>query len=61
MTEAGLPPRTRQWAKMKKADLAALAEREMAETGWLPQPLRPVARVAPFDMEQTGMTVAVAA
>ena len=28
------------WADMKKADLAALAERQMAGTGWLPEPLR---------------------
>jgi ParB family chromosome partitioning protein len=61
MTEAGLPVRTRTWSKMKKADLAVLAEREMAETGWLPQPLRPVDRAVPFDAEQTGMPVAAAA
>jgi ParB family transcriptional regulator, chromosome partitioning protein len=28
------------WADMKKADLAALAERQIAGTGWLPEPLR---------------------
>jgi ParB family chromosome partitioning protein len=28
------------WADMKKADLAALAERQIANTGWLPKPLR---------------------
>lgn len=28
------------WAKMKKADLAALAEREIAGTGWLAAPVR---------------------
>jgi ParB family chromosome partitioning protein len=28
------------WAKMKKAELAALAERELADTGWLPAPLK---------------------
>jgi ParB family chromosome partitioning protein len=28
------------WAKMKKAELAALAERETAATGWLPAPLQ---------------------
>jgi ParB family chromosome partitioning protein len=27
------------WAKMKKAELAALAERQVAGTGWLPAPL----------------------
>jgi len=28
------------WAKMKKSELAALAERELADTGWLPAPLK---------------------
>lgn len=28
------------WDKMKKAELAALAEREVADTGWLPAPLK---------------------
>jgi ParB family chromosome partitioning protein len=28
------------WLKAKKADLAAIAEREVAGTGWLPVPLR---------------------
>ena len=28
------------WARMKKAELAALAEREIAKTDWLPEPLR---------------------
>ena len=28
------------WAKMKKAELAAIAERETAATGWLPVPLQ---------------------
>ena len=28
------------WEKLKKAELAALAEREVAATGWLPEPLR---------------------
>jgi len=28
------------WLKAKKADLASIAEREIAETGWLPAPLR---------------------
>jgi len=32
------------WNRMKKADLAALAERETAGTGWLPEPLRDPAR-----------------
>ncbi|WP_141702052.1 ParB/RepB/Spo0J family partition protein [Methyloceanibacter stevinii] len=28
------------WSKMKKAELAALAEREIAGSGWLPKPIR---------------------
>lgn len=28
------------WTKLKKADLAALAERELSATGWLPAPLQ---------------------
>jgi ParB family chromosome partitioning protein len=28
------------WAKVNKSELAALAERELADTGWLPAPLR---------------------
>lgn len=35
----GVPPAP-SWEKMKKTDLAALAERETAGTGWLPEPLR---------------------
>lgn len=35
----GVPPAP-AWAKMKKAELAALAERETASSGWLPEPLR---------------------
>jgi ParB family chromosome partitioning protein len=31
------------WLKAKKADLAAIAEREIAQTGWLPVPLRKAA------------------
>ena len=32
--------RTRSWSKLKKAELSALAERELEGTGWLPLPLR---------------------
>lgn len=32
-------PRAPSWEKMKKGELAALAERETAGTGWLPDPL----------------------
>ena len=37
-----MPARTRSWAKLKKTELAALAEREIHGTGWLPQPLRSI-------------------
>jgi ParB family transcriptional regulator, chromosome partitioning protein len=43
LTEAKRPVRTRAWSKMKKGELAALAECEIAGTGRLPQPLRPIA------------------
>ena len=35
----GVPPAP-AWSGMKKAELAALAEREIAGKGWLPMPLR---------------------
>lgn len=38
----GVPPAP-AWSSMKKADLAALAERETAGTGWLPAPLQGLA------------------
>ena len=31
------------WDKAKKSDLAAIAEREIAQSGWLPAPLRKAA------------------
>lgn len=40
ITEAKQVPTKRSWDKLKKAELAAFAEREVAGTGWLPQPLR---------------------
>jgi ParB family chromosome partitioning protein len=40
LTEAKGVPAKRSWEKLKKSELAALAERELAGTGWLPQPLR---------------------
>lgn len=33
-------PAKRSWEKLKKSEIAALAAREIAGTGWLPQPLR---------------------
>jgi ParB family transcriptional regulator, chromosome partitioning protein len=35
--EATGKPSKRSWEKLKKAELAALAERETAGTGWLPK------------------------
>lgn len=35
----GIPPK-RSWEKMKKSELAKLAEREVAGTGWLPAPVK---------------------
>jgi ParB family transcriptional regulator, chromosome partitioning protein len=40
IAEATGAPAKRSWQKLKKAELAALAERECAKTGWLPEPLR---------------------
>ncbi len=40
LTEATGTPAKRSCAKLKKPALAALAEREITSTGWLPQPLR---------------------
>ncbi len=40
ITEAKGIPARRSWGKLKKADFAAFAEREVAGTGWLPEPLR---------------------
>jgi len=33
----------RSWQAMKKSELVTFAEREMRDSGWLPQPLRPAA------------------
>ena len=40
MQEARQQPPAPAWEKLKKAELAELAEREIAATGWLPAPLR---------------------
>ncbi len=40
ITEAKGIPAKRSWDKLKKAELAAFAEREVAGTGWLPEPIR---------------------
>ena len=39
LTESGKPPVT-ETAKLKKAELAAFAEKELDGTGWLPDPVR---------------------
>jgi ParB family chromosome partitioning protein len=61
LLEAGRPARTRTWAKMKKSDLAILAERELHGTGWLPKPLRSPGDSVQPGAEVTGMPAAVAA
>lgn len=40
------------WDSMKKADLAALAEREISGTGWLPEPLRVPAAASAHALEE---------
>jgi ParB family chromosome partitioning protein len=40
LQEARQQPPAPAWANLKKAELAALAAREIAATGWLPLPLR---------------------
>ena len=40
LTAARNQPPAPAWAKLKKAELATLAEREIAGTGWLPEILR---------------------
>jgi ParB family chromosome partitioning protein len=40
LAEATGAPAKRSWDKLKKRELAALAEREIAGKGWLPKPLR---------------------
>lgn len=39
LAEAGKPP-SAQTVNLKKADMAAFAEKEIRDTGWLPQPVR---------------------
>ena len=43
LKEARKQPNAPAWEKMKKGELAALAERELAGKGWLPELLRPAA------------------
>ena len=49
MTEAGKAPNSNAPAKMKKGPLADLAEKTLAGTGWLPQPIR----IAPLPPENS--------
>ncbi len=57
IAEARQMPNAAAWAKLKKAELTALAERHVAGTGWLPAPLRIVAP----DESNTTTPVTVAA
>jgi ParB family transcriptional regulator, chromosome partitioning protein len=41
IAEAKGTPCAPSWEKLKKAELAALAEHHTAGTGWLPKPVRP--------------------
>ena len=43
LTEAGRPVRTCAWSKLKKGELTAPGERELAGAGWLPQQLHTTA------------------
>jgi ParB family chromosome partitioning protein len=40
LQEARQQPNAPAWEKLKKPELAALAEREIGTTGWLPLPLQ---------------------
>ncbi len=40
LAQAKGTPAKRSWDKLKKCELATLAEREIAGTGWLPEPLK---------------------
>jgi ParB family chromosome partitioning protein len=40
IAEARQQPNAMAWTKLKKPELASLAERHIAGTGWLPEPLR---------------------
>lgn len=40
LSEARGKPPLRAWQKLKKSELAVLADRETDGTGWLPQPLK---------------------
>jgi ParB family chromosome partitioning protein len=42
LAEAKGSPAKRSWEKLRKSELAALAEREVSGTGWLPLPLRTI-------------------
>lgn len=49
LTEAGKPPAA-EMAKLKKAELAAFAEKEIQNTGWLPVPVR----ISAIQPDETG-------
>ena len=43
LQEAKGVPAAPAWSNLKKGDLAVLAEQQIAGTGWLPEPMRPLA------------------
>ncbi len=61
LSDAGRPIRTRSWGKLKKAEFAALAEREITGTGWLPEPLRPIGTTDLSGDAESDMQAAAAA
>jgi ParB family chromosome partitioning protein len=61
LVEAGRPTHPRSWAKLRKGELAALAEREIAGTGWLPLPLRRITDTVQADEAAADRHAALAA
>jgi ParB family chromosome partitioning protein len=53
MTEAGKAPNSNAPAKLKKGPLAELAEKTLAGTGWLPEPIR----IAPAQPEDNSFAI----
>lgn len=53
LSEAGKPANA-ETLKLKKTELAALAEKEIGGTGWLPEPVR-VPQITQFDSESTAI------
>ncbi len=57
IAEARQMPNAAAWAKLKKAELATLAERHVAGASWLPEPLR----IVTLNADDSATPVAVAA